>query len=433
MTRVRVRAAREHVAVRAVGGAEDVAVLHRLADADLGRLLADRDVQEAGQLAGAEPLLDLLLEAPDEQHLAQELAQPLLGQRPPLLDLGHLRRECTFRAMRLVRQWHELEARLPDGWVDAQARLPRCDDRATATARRRCSAPLQATRSSDASLRSASRATAAGRRPRWPSALLDRVGLEKIAGTIDCVVGVRRAAPAARRRRAPAAERAAGVVGRRAGDAAGRLERPARRDRARRRRDYLERAALCLSPINPRRDGERARAPLPLRAQARLRRVARDGAPLPRALRRDRACAARSACCARCRDTQPVADAGAGLADRRDGRFDARIPSAGSSSSPAGRSSTATATRRARSPRCSATRARHLRRPRPRPGRVQRAALPGVGARDQHRRGLRPGRPDDAGARPARSVRGVAWPTAAAVKRGGPASRLRRTMFGRNA
>ena len=45
--RVRVRAARERVPVRAMGGAEDVAVLHRRADADLGRLLADRDVQEA--------------------------------------------------------------------------------------------------------------------------------------------------------------------------------------------------------------------------------------------------------------------------------------------------------------------------------------------------------------------------------------------------
>ncbi len=66
----------------AVGRGEHVAVLHRRADADLGRLLADRDVQEPGQLAGAEALLDLLLEAPDQQHLAQELAQPLLARAP---------------------------------------------------------------------------------------------------------------------------------------------------------------------------------------------------------------------------------------------------------------------------------------------------------------------------------------------------------------
>ena len=98
--RVRVRAARERVAVRAMGRAEDVAVLHRGADTDLGRLLADRDMQEAGQLAGAEALLDLLLETPDQQHLAQEVAEPILGQGAPLFDLRH-GSECTFCA-----RWH---------------------------------------------------------------------------------------------------------------------------------------------------------------------------------------------------------------------------------------------------------------------------------------------------------------------------------------
>ena len=78
--RVRVRSARERVAVRAVRRREHVAVLHRAADADRDRLLADRDVQEAGQLAGAEPLLHLLLETADQQHLAEELVQLLLGQ-----------------------------------------------------------------------------------------------------------------------------------------------------------------------------------------------------------------------------------------------------------------------------------------------------------------------------------------------------------------
>ena len=57
-------------------------------------LLADRDVQEAGQLAGPEALLDLLLEAPDQEHLAEEIAELVLGQAPfrarfPL-DLGHV-------------------------------------------------------------------------------------------------------------------------------------------------------------------------------------------------------------------------------------------------------------------------------------------------------------------------------------------------------
>ena len=80
---VRVRPARERVPVRAVRRGEDVAVLHRLADADRDRLLADRDVQEAGQLARTEALLDLLLEVPDQEHLAEEVAQPFLARASP--------------------------------------------------------------------------------------------------------------------------------------------------------------------------------------------------------------------------------------------------------------------------------------------------------------------------------------------------------------
>src|SRR4030095_5642166 len=46
-------------------------------------------VEEAGQLAGAEALLDLLLEAPDEEHLAEEIAQQLVRDGAFLLDPGH--------------------------------------------------------------------------------------------------------------------------------------------------------------------------------------------------------------------------------------------------------------------------------------------------------------------------------------------------------
>ena len=80
---------RERVPVRAVGRGEDVAVVERLADADRDGLLADRDVQEARQLPGAELLLDLLLEAPDQEHLAQEGADTLLAERGFALDLRH--------------------------------------------------------------------------------------------------------------------------------------------------------------------------------------------------------------------------------------------------------------------------------------------------------------------------------------------------------
>ena len=79
---VRVRALRERVPVRAVRRGDHVVVLERAADADRDRLLADRDVEEAGQLAGAEALLDLLLEAADEEHLAEEVLERVAARGP---------------------------------------------------------------------------------------------------------------------------------------------------------------------------------------------------------------------------------------------------------------------------------------------------------------------------------------------------------------
>ena len=85
---VRVRALGDRVAVRAVGRGDHVAVLERAADADGDGLLADGDVEEPGQLAGAEALLDLLLEAPDEEHLAKEVLQALGRHCLPLFLEG---------------------------------------------------------------------------------------------------------------------------------------------------------------------------------------------------------------------------------------------------------------------------------------------------------------------------------------------------------
>ena len=100
---VRVRAPREGVAVRAMGGTEDVTVLHRGAvqTPTSAASLADRDVQETGKIPGAETLLDLLLEAPDQEHLAQEPRGSRSPREPALLL--HLRHgsECTFCA-----RWH---------------------------------------------------------------------------------------------------------------------------------------------------------------------------------------------------------------------------------------------------------------------------------------------------------------------------------------
>jgi len=78
---------RERMPVRTMRRGDDVAVAERTADADGAGLLADRDVEEAGQLAGTEPLLDLLLEAPDKEHFAQDVLQIHLREARALLDL----------------------------------------------------------------------------------------------------------------------------------------------------------------------------------------------------------------------------------------------------------------------------------------------------------------------------------------------------------
>jgi len=76
--------------VRAVGGSDDVAVFEGAADADGDSLLSDGDVKEAWELAGAEALFHFLFETANEEHLAQELLQPLVRRHLPLLlQRGH--------------------------------------------------------------------------------------------------------------------------------------------------------------------------------------------------------------------------------------------------------------------------------------------------------------------------------------------------------
>src|SRR5439155_1594535 len=98
---VRRRALGERVAMRAMRRADDVAFLQRAADADRDGLLADRHVQESGQLSGPEALLDLLLEAPDEKAPAEKLRK-----KEPLRD-----------------QWERRLAPLPADWSDLYAQV----------------------------------------------------------------------------------------------------------------------------------------------------------------------------------------------------------------------------------------------------------------------------------------------------------------------
>ena len=116
---VRVRPLRERVPVRAVRRRDHVAVLERAADADGARLLADRHVQEARQLAGAEALLHLLLEPADEQHLAQDVGEIALRERRLCLHLCH-GAQFMVQVMGLVGQWNTIEKGLDPRWSDVQ-------------------------------------------------------------------------------------------------------------------------------------------------------------------------------------------------------------------------------------------------------------------------------------------------------------------------
>ena len=116
------RPLRERVAVRAVRRGDDVAVLERAADADGARLLADRDMEEAGQLARAEALLDLLLEAADEEHLPQHVVEIALSEAGSLFHLRH-RPECTVPAVPLAERWNRVEQGLDPRWTEVTLSL----------------------------------------------------------------------------------------------------------------------------------------------------------------------------------------------------------------------------------------------------------------------------------------------------------------------
>ena len=312
--RVRVRPARERVAVGAVGGAEDVAVLHRRADADLGRLLADRDVQEPGKIAGAEALLDLLLETPDQEHLAQEVAEPVLGQGALLLDLRH-GSECTFCARwHSSKDWQDCEAELPAGWVDARRqsdargrRARRPGDRA-ARAAPAAFAPGRDT----ISLRHRPR-RAPGRAPRRCGAALARLDAERLHGAL--VVGVGRASgrpePEARRPHRACPSR---------GTRRSRRCRPTGATSSARSSSTppttSSRARCNMAPINPRRVGDTLR--LQFRSASRFGYGASPGM-VRRCLER---CDAAGMTRSRHRPARALRhpagrDAGARLADRR--------------------------------------------------------------------------------------------------------------------
>jgi hypothetical protein len=231
-----------------MGRGDHVIVLERSADADGDGLLADRDVQEAGQLAGAEALLDLLLEAADEEHLAEELEPKLARELAFSLDLRH-ESEFMLAVMRLVEQWRKIEADLPENWADARLLLRLADptrrDRAAALL-----APLNAGRVSGG-LRFYCARRGSGPLPETMERLLERLDREGIEGTLELISSGEAEAPRATERVTLAAtwDAAVGALPPDWSDLYVEVELAST--------DYLERAAVLLAPVNPARYGGR--------------------------------------------------------------------------------------------------------------------------------------------------------------------------------
>jgi hypothetical protein len=232
--------------VGAVGRGEDVALVQRLADADGDRLLPDRDVQEPGQLACAEALLDLLLETPDEEHLAQEIPQPFLAQRAFPLNLRH-EAEFMLSPVRLVDEWRAIQNGLPEGWGDARLRLTVADpgdsDRAAALL-----GPANPGRHGRVISFYAAR-RGAGPSPELVRRLLARLDAEgieaelELRGSGDTVPAARVAAPTF----VGGWDAALAALPDDWSDLYAEVELASS--------DYLERAALLLAPVNPSRHG----------------------------------------------------------------------------------------------------------------------------------------------------------------------------------
>jgi hypothetical protein len=225
---------------------DDVALLERPADPDGDRLFADRDVQEAGQLARTKPFLDLLLETADQEHLAEELAQVRLRQRPFLLNLRH-EPEFMLRPLALVDRFNEIERDLPADWSEATLALTAAD----AERVERAAALLGPTNPGrlGSRIRFTTARRGSGTAPDAVRRLLRRLDQDGIDGELELVAA--REAPAGelrpRRSLHDGWQRALAALPSDWSD----VYAEVRLDST----DYVEPAALLLSPLNPARYG----------------------------------------------------------------------------------------------------------------------------------------------------------------------------------
>jgi hypothetical protein len=209
-------------------------------------------VEEARQLASAKALLDLLLETPDQEHLAEEVTQALLRQAPFPLDLRH-EAEFMLSLVALVDQWRAIEQSLPKGWTDARLRLTVSDEGDCDRASALLGPATPGRRGRTLSFYLARRG--AGPSPALVRRLLARLDLERVDGQLE-LVSAREAvpdeepAPEERGLTLVAAwEAALAALPNDWSDLYVELELDSS--------DYLERGALLLAPANPARYGGR--------------------------------------------------------------------------------------------------------------------------------------------------------------------------------
>jgi hypothetical protein len=248
---VRVRSLREGMTVGPVRGGDHVSLLERAADTDSDGLLPDRDVEEAWQLAGPEALLDLLLEASNEQHLAEELPQKLGRDDPFSLHLGHVRQSRLGR-VRIAEQFRELESRLPADWADVRLVL-NVEDAGRAERAASLLTPFAPGRVGGQVRFSVSRR---GGRLDQTRRLLERIDREGITGSLELVTSsldVPEVAAESRATWPPAAEQwdaAVAALPEDWTDVYAQVELASS--------DFLDRGALLMGPVNPARYGDSA-------------------------------------------------------------------------------------------------------------------------------------------------------------------------------
>jgi hypothetical protein len=208
-------------------------------------------VKETGQLAGAETLLDLLLEPPDQEHLAQEVAQPLLREAASCfaLDLRHSV-EFMLSLVALVGQWWAIVRGLPEGWGEVRLRLT-LHDEAQAARASALLGPANPARHGKVIWLYVSR-LGGGTGPELVHRLLRQLYYERIDGELELVDVTEGVATPPERPRPTLVEQWDALLAELPADWSdlwAEVELTSS--------DYLERGALMLAPVNPARAGKR--------------------------------------------------------------------------------------------------------------------------------------------------------------------------------